>query len=235
MIKVLCIAVLGAVLAAGTALAQEQKTIRGEVVGVSCYTQASAGQGDAQSSCSLSALKAGEPAGIVDQKTGKLYIAISGDGTNVSDKLLPNVAKLVDVTGNVQEKQGVNTITVNEVRPVENASSQAGMTNPDNRTNVTKPGNVTEPRGLESGALGSGDERRPDVPWGTSGATSINDTLYDRDKDPGIHNASTREIPGIPNRGTRTGEVYLDEGPAGRPRPGVNTTGNATNNTYPYP
>ena len=235
MIRTLCITVLAAVAAAGIARAQEQKTIRGEVVGVACYTQSSAGQGDAQTSCSLSALKAGEPAGIVDQKTGKLYIAISGDGSNVSDKLLPNVAKLVDVTGNVQEKQGVNTITVNEVRPVENASSQAGMSNPDNRTDVTKPGNASEPRGLESGALGSGDEKRPDVPWGTSGATSINDTLFNTNTNAGLHNASTREIPGIPNRGTRTGEVYLNEGPAGQPRPGASTSGNTTNNTYPYP
>jgi hypothetical protein len=213
--KALFLATVITAAAAVSAFAQgEQKTIRGEVVGVSCFTESQASSNvDAQTSCSLSALKAGEPAGIVDQKTGKLYIAISGDGTNISDKLLPNVSKLVDVTGNVQEKAGVNTITVSEVRPVEgNAPSQAGMPNGTNATNATA-GNVSE--GLPSGALGSGDERIPQVPWAASGGSNRNDTLYNVTRKPAIHNATTREIPGIPNRGTRIGETYMDEGERG--------------------
>ncbi len=189
--------------ALGLARAQEQRTIRGEIVGAACYTDTGklASSSDAQTSCSLSALKAGEPAGVVDQKTGKLYIAVSGDGTNIADKLLPNVAKLVDVTGTVQQKAGVNTITVSEVKPVGNLSSEAGM------------GNATvNSTGLPSGTLGSGDEPVPQVPWAGSGAVPRNDTLFNVTRAPGIHAASPREIPGIPNRGTRTGEVYMNEG-----------------------
>lgn len=190
---ILLTALLCAVSSLGTGYAQEQRTIRGEVVGVACYTdsqQRESANVDAQTSCSLSALKAGEPAGIVDQKTGKLYIAISGDGSNVSDKLLPNVAKLVEVTGTVKEKEGVNTITVSEVRSVANAPSQAGTVQ-----GGTAKGNRTA---MPSGAL--------------SDAEPSNNTLYNVTKAPGVHNASSQELPGIPNRGTRTGEVYMNEG-----------------------
>lgn len=186
----------------GVGYAQEQRTIRGEVVGVVCYTNPIRQEGanvDAQTSCSLSALKAGEPAGIVDQQSGKLYIAISGDGSNISDKLLPNVAKLVDVTGTVQEKEGVNTITVSEVKSVSNAPSQAG----------TIQNNATE---MPSGALGGGAGTPSAAPGMSSGASGANDTLYNVTQSPGIHNATSKEIPGIPNRGTRTGEVYMNEG-----------------------
>lgn len=210
MIRTLLIAGVLVTAVLGKGQAQEQQTIRGEVVGVACYTnpQVSAGANvDARTSCSLSALKAGEPAGIVENKTGKLYIAISDDGTNISDKLLPNVAQLVDVTGKVQEKAGVNTIKVSEVRPVENTPSQAGAGSAGNTT----AGNAT---GMPSGML-SPDEDTTVAPRRASGAVGPHDSLYNVTKAPGIHNASSKEIPGIPHRGTRYGEVYMNEGEPG--------------------
>lgn len=190
MIRIFIVAGVTVVCALGTVFAQEQTTIRGEVVGLSCFTNRQLANGagtDAKASCSLSALQAGEPAGIVDEKSGKLYIAISDDGSNVNNKLLPNVAKLVDVTGKVQEREGVNTITVKEVRPVEGSSGQVQAGAPPEQ-------NAT---GMPSGAL--------------SEPGTQNDTLYNVTRAPGIHNASPRELPGIPNRGTRMGEAYTEE------------------------
>jgi hypothetical protein len=194
MTRVMIIAGILAAAALGTAQAQqaqEERTIRGEVVAVACYTDpqiAVNSSPDAKASCSLSALKAGEPAGVVDQQTGKLYIVLSADGTNVSDKLLPNVAKLVDVKGTVQEKAGVNTITVSEVRPVENAPTQAGTMPPENATQ----GNMS---GMSSGTLGE----------------EGSESLFNTTEAPGVHNATSEDLTGIPNRGTRIGDVYTGE------------------------
>jgi hypothetical protein len=106
---------------------------------------------------------------------------------------------------------------VSEVKPVENAPSRAG----------TNAGNATygNSSGMPSGAIGSGNEAVPMVPWANAGASNRNDTLYNVTKAPGVHNTTTREIPGIPNRGTRTGEVYMNEGER-------NATGRYRNDTW---
>ncbi|MDD5435791.1 MAG: hypothetical protein PH343_10215, partial [Nitrospira sp.] len=79
----------------GVTFAQEVKTIKGEVVDISCYV-AEGAKGADHKSCAVACLDAGEPAGILEDGTGKLYVVVTMDHTkNPSKKMIPYVAKMV--------------------------------------------------------------------------------------------------------------------------------------------
>lgn len=106
------------------ASAQVIKTIRGEVIDVSCYVIEGA-RGDEHKSCALACLRAGEPAGILEEGTGKIYIIITEDHTNPAKKVLPYVAKVVEVTGTINERGGINTIDIQDIN--ESGAVSMGM------------------------------------------------------------------------------------------------------------
>lgn len=109
------------------AWAEEVKTIKGEVIDISCYVPADA-KGEGHKACALACLKAGEPAGILEDGTGKIYLVITGDhATNPSAKVLPFVAKTVEVTGSVSEKAGVSVIDIKDIKEAASPAT-TGMT-----------------------------------------------------------------------------------------------------------
>ncbi len=94
----------------------EEKTIIGEVIDVSCYV-AQGAKGMEHKQCAIACLTAGEPAGILEDKTGKIYLVVTEDHkTNPRDKVMPFVAKMVEVTGDVNERSGVSTIDIKDIR-----------------------------------------------------------------------------------------------------------------------
>lgn len=94
----------------------EEKIITGEVIDVSCYVIAGA-KGMEHKQCAIDCLKAGAPAGILEESTGKVYIVIVEDHkTDPAEKVLPFVAKMVEVKGNVNERSGVSVIDVKEIK-----------------------------------------------------------------------------------------------------------------------
>ncbi|MDD4954861.1 MAG: hypothetical protein PHP17_02340 [Candidatus Omnitrophica bacterium] len=94
----------------------EEKTITGEVVDLSCYVTAGA-KGMDHKECALACIKTGEPAGILEESTGKVYIVITEDHkTRPQDKILPYVAQTVEVKGNVSERGGLNVIDIKEIK-----------------------------------------------------------------------------------------------------------------------
>ncbi len=100
------------------AFSAEVKTIRGEVIDISCYTAAQA-KGEEHKECALACIKAGEPAGILEENTGNVYIVVSEDHmTNPATKVLPFVAKMVEVTGTVNEKGGVRTVDIKDIKEI---------------------------------------------------------------------------------------------------------------------
>ncbi len=97
--------------------AGDVKTIKGEVVDVSCYVAMGA-KGEDHKTCALNCLKAGEPAGIVEEKTGDIYLVVNTEdhAVNPSQKVMPYVAKKVEATGTVNEKGGVKTIDIKDIK-----------------------------------------------------------------------------------------------------------------------
>ncbi|OIO36671.1 MAG: hypothetical protein AUJ74_01055 [Candidatus Omnitrophica bacterium CG1_02_44_16] len=119
--KLIVLNVLAMLVFCGGAFA-EQKTIKGEVIDVSCYVAAGA-KGEAHKECAIACIKAGQPAGILEEITGKVYIAAKEEDhmNNPGAELLPYVAKMVEVKGDVKERGGVAIVDVKEIKELGNA------------------------------------------------------------------------------------------------------------------
>lgn len=120
--KLVALSVLVVLVFCGRAFAEE-KTIKGEVIDVSCYV-AEGDKGDAHKECAIACIKAGQPAGILEEGTGKVYIAAKEDDhmKNPGTELLPYAAKMVEVKGSVSERGGVAIIDIKEIKEIEKAS-----------------------------------------------------------------------------------------------------------------
>ena len=90
-------------------------TVKGEVVDVACATKkGEGGKGDGHAGCAMSCAKRGQPIGIL---TADAIYVISGDYTaNNNAKLLDFVAKQVEVTGAVSERDGQKMLDVKAIR-----------------------------------------------------------------------------------------------------------------------
>jgi hypothetical protein len=94
-----------------------QTKLTGEVVDVACATKkAPGGKGADHASCAMACAKKGLPAGLM---TGDAIYTITGDyAANNNAKLLEFVAKRVEVTGTVTEKDGQKMIAVSSIKAV---------------------------------------------------------------------------------------------------------------------
>ena len=118
----IALSVLAVLVFCGRAFAEE-KTIKGEVIDVSCYA-AEGDKGDAHKECAIACIKAGQPAGILEEGTGKVYVAVKEEEhmKNPGTELLPYVAKMVEVKGSVNERGGVAIIDVKEIKEIVNVA-----------------------------------------------------------------------------------------------------------------
>jgi hypothetical protein len=92
------------------------KTVTGEVVHQGCYVKRGAekGSGPAHADCALACAKKGLPLAIV---AGDGLYVITGDYTKDNNaKLLDFVAKKVEATGEVTEKDGQKSIAVTAIK-----------------------------------------------------------------------------------------------------------------------
>lgn len=84
-----------------------EKTIKGEVIDLKCH------QGKGHEACATSCVKRGEQAGI---KVGEEIYMIVGDFTaDKNAKLVEFVAKDVEATGKIGQKDGHKTIAVTKI------------------------------------------------------------------------------------------------------------------------
>ena len=104
------LAAVAMVAALGASLRAESKTVKGEVIDVKCQTKKAENVGASHADCALSCAKRGGTMGIM---TADGVYTITGDYTaDNNKKLLDFVAKSVEATGEVGEKDGVKTINV---------------------------------------------------------------------------------------------------------------------------
>jgi hypothetical protein len=92
-----------------------QTTVKGEVVDVACAVKkAPGGKGADHAGCAMACAKKGAPVGVM---TADAIYTITGDYTaNNNAKLLEFVAKQVEVTGTVTEKDGQKMIAVTSIK-----------------------------------------------------------------------------------------------------------------------
>jgi hypothetical protein len=103
------------VAALASPLFAQATTVKGEVVDVACATKkAPGGKGDDHAGCAMACAKKGMPVGIM---TADAIYTITGDyAANSNAKLLEFVAKRVEVTGTVTEKEGQKMIAVTSIK-----------------------------------------------------------------------------------------------------------------------
>jgi type 1 fimbria pilin len=90
-------------------------TVKGEVVDVACsQSKGDGGKGDAHAACAMSCAKRGQPVGILTDNA--VYVVTGDYAANNNAKLLDFVAKKVEVTGEVSEKDGQKSIAVKSIK-----------------------------------------------------------------------------------------------------------------------
>jgi hypothetical protein len=100
----------------------KQITIVGEVVDSQCYITGltGPGMGADHKECALSCAKGGIPLSILEDRTGKLYLAgqTKKAMAGANELLMPYVAEKVKVTGRVFEKGGMKMVLISKVSKV---------------------------------------------------------------------------------------------------------------------
>lgn len=99
-----------------TAVTAQSRTLVGEVVDVRCVEKSAENVGDGHVDCALSCARRGAVMGI--QTAEGLYI-ITGEYTAESNaKLIEFVARQVEATGDVIERNGRRTVRAREIKLV---------------------------------------------------------------------------------------------------------------------
>jgi hypothetical protein len=93
-----------------------ETVITGEVVETACFVMAGR-HGQLHRPCATACARAGQPLGILEQRTGTLYVGVydQGEGTP-EDPLRDLIADRVEVRGTAIERGGVSAIVVKRVR-----------------------------------------------------------------------------------------------------------------------
>jgi hypothetical protein len=103
------------VAAIASPLTAQSTTVKGEVVDVACATKkAPGGKGADHAGCAMACAKKGQPVGIM---TADAIYHVTGDyAANNNAKILEFVAKQVEVSGTVTEKDGQKMINVTSIK-----------------------------------------------------------------------------------------------------------------------
>lgn len=95
----------------------KEATVIGEVIDPVCYLSHGS-SGKEHKACAEYCVKQGIPLGILEDKTGKIYLSLPVDHSNPNAKLKDFIATKVKVTGTVYSKGGLTGIHVKAVERV---------------------------------------------------------------------------------------------------------------------
>jgi hypothetical protein len=106
-------------------LVAKTETVKGQIVDVSCYTMDKANnkgkdhkmpKGDT-ADCATACAKAGRPMALLTED-GKVYTITGGLAADKNAKIVPHVAHTVEITGDVEEKDGKMTIDADNLKMI---------------------------------------------------------------------------------------------------------------------
>jgi hypothetical protein len=115
------IVILGAVLSflmllnMFTVVHAQTMTVKGEVIDTYCYALMGA-KGEGHRQCAIDCVKAGIPAGLLEEGTGKVYVLLpSKDKTGLPGGVIDKMGRMASITGKVYTKGGSNFLTVESI------------------------------------------------------------------------------------------------------------------------
>ncbi len=96
--------------------AAETMTIKGEVIDTYCYALMGA-KGESHRQCAIDCVKAGIPAGLVEEGTGKVYVLLpSKDKTGLPKGVMDKMGRMASITGKVYTSGGSQFLTVESIK-----------------------------------------------------------------------------------------------------------------------
>ena len=91
-------------------------TVKGEVIDTYCYALMGA-KGEGHRQCAIDCVKAGIPAGLLEEGTGKVYVLLPNkDKTGLSKGVIDKMGRMATVTGKAHTSGGSNFLTVESIK-----------------------------------------------------------------------------------------------------------------------
>jgi len=96
--------------------AAETVTVKGEVIDTYCYALMGA-KGESHRQCAIDCVKAGIPAGLLEEGTGKVYVLLpSKDKTGLPEGVMDKMGRMASITGKVYTSGGSQFLTLESIK-----------------------------------------------------------------------------------------------------------------------
>src|SRR5512139_3746511 len=94
----------------------EAVTVKGEIIDTYCYALMGA-KGESHRQCAIDCIKAGIPAGLLEEGTGKVYVLLpSKDKTALPSGVMDKMGRVASITGKVYTSGGSQFLTVESIK-----------------------------------------------------------------------------------------------------------------------
>src|SRR5512139_285974 len=91
-------------------------TVKGEVIDTYCYSLMGA-KGESHRQCAIDCVKAGIPAGLLEEGTGKVYVLLPNkDKSGLPKGVIDKLGRTASITGRVFTTGGSNFLTVESIK-----------------------------------------------------------------------------------------------------------------------
>jgi hypothetical protein len=91
-------------------------TVKGEVIDTYCYALMGA-KGESHRQCAIDCVKAGIPAGLLEEGTGKVYVLLPNkDKTGLPKGVIDKMGRMASITGKAYTSGGSNFLTVESIK-----------------------------------------------------------------------------------------------------------------------
>ncbi len=96
--------------------AAETVTVKGEIIDTYCYALMGA-KGEGHRQCAIDCIKAGIPAGILEEGTNKVYVLLPNkDKSGLPKGVMDKIGRTATITGKVYASGGSQFLTVESIK-----------------------------------------------------------------------------------------------------------------------
>jgi len=99
-----------------TVVYAQSVTVKGEVIDTYCYALMGA-KGESHRQCAIDCVKAGIPAGLLEEGTGKVYVLLPNkDKAGLPKGVIDKLGRTASITGKAYTSGGSNFLTVESIK-----------------------------------------------------------------------------------------------------------------------
>jgi hypothetical protein len=99
-----------------TSVYAQSVTVKGEVIDTYCFALMGA-KGESHRQCAIDCVKAGIPAGVLEEGTGKVYVLLPNkDKSGLPKGVIDKMGRMATITGKAYTSGGSNFLTVESIK-----------------------------------------------------------------------------------------------------------------------